>query len=70
MPSMAVRRTARLRREYLYRKSLEGKEKEVYERKERLRAALQGALSGQGLGGGSLGVTECVARTTSKVGRR
>ncbi len=39
---MAMRRNARLRREYLYKKSLEGKAKEEYERKERLRAALQG----------------------------
>lgn len=38
---MAMRRNARLRREYLYKKSLEGKERELYERKERLRAALQ-----------------------------
>jgi U3 small nucleolar ribonucleoprotein protein IMP4 len=39
---MAMRRNARLRREYLYKKSLEGKAKEDYERKEKLRAALQG----------------------------
>ena len=39
---MAVRRNARLRREYLYRKSLEGKEKELYERKERLKKVLEG----------------------------
>lgn len=44
---MAVRRTARLRREYLYRKSLEGKEKELYERKERLKAALAGEEEGR-----------------------
>ena len=37
---MAVRRNARLRREYLYKKSLEGKEKEAYEKKETLRNAL------------------------------
>ncbi len=36
-------RTARLRREYLYRKGLEGKAKEEYERKQQLREALQGA---------------------------
>jgi len=41
---MAARRTARLRQEYLYRKSLEGKEKEAYERKERLKAALAGKV--------------------------
>ncbi len=38
---MAIRRNARLRREYLYKKSLEGKAKEEYERKERLRVAMQ-----------------------------
>lgn len=38
---MAVRRNARLRREYLYRKSLEGKERQYYERKRRIREALQ-----------------------------
>ena len=36
-----VRRQTRLRKEYLYRKSLEGKEKAVYERKRQLRTALQ-----------------------------
>lgn len=41
--AMAIRRNARLRREYLYKKSLEGKEKEQFERKERLKQALQGA---------------------------
>lgn len=41
---MAVRRNARLRREYLYRKSLEGKEKELYERKERLKKAIEGEI--------------------------
>jgi U3 small nucleolar ribonucleoprotein protein IMP4 len=38
---MDFRRNARLRREYLYKKSLEGKEKEQFERKERLKKALQ-----------------------------
>ena len=38
---MAVRRNTRLRREYLYRKSLEGKEREYYERRRRIREALQ-----------------------------
>lgn len=37
---MAVRRNVRLRKEFLYRKSLEGKEREEYERKERIRRAL------------------------------
>jgi len=35
-----IRRYARQRREYLYRKSLEGKEKELYDRKQKLRRAL------------------------------
>ena len=35
-----LRRQARLRREYLYRKSLEGKEKEEYERKRQVKEAL------------------------------
>merc|ERR1712137_1467177 len=39
-PSEMIRRYARQRREYLYRKSLEGKEKELYERKQKLRRAL------------------------------
>ncbi|KAJ8610169.1 hypothetical protein CTAYLR_008746 [Chrysophaeum taylorii] len=34
------RRQVRLRREYLYRRSLEGKEREVYEKKRRIREAL------------------------------
>lgn len=37
-----IRRNARLRREYLYRKSLEGKEREEYERKRKIREALDG----------------------------
>eukprot|EP00898_Chlorokybus_atmophyticus_P003406 jgi/Chlat1/4066/Chrsp26S04120 len=36
-----IRRNARLRREYLYRKSLEGKERAVYDRKRKLREALE-----------------------------
>ena len=38
-----IRRNARLRREYLYRKSLEGKERAEYERKRKIREALDGA---------------------------
>lgn len=38
-----LRRNQRLRKEYLYRKSLEGKEKAEYERKRILRRALEGA---------------------------
>ena len=34
------RRNARLRREYLYKRSLEGKEKEEHERKAQMRSAL------------------------------
>lgn len=37
-----LRRNARLRREYLYRKSLEGKERTEYERKRAIREALAG----------------------------
>lgn len=36
-----LRRTTRLRREYLYRKSLEGRERENYERKRAVREALE-----------------------------
>lgn len=39
-----IRRNARLRREYLYRKSLEGKEREEYERKRKIRQALEGIV--------------------------
>jgi U3 small nucleolar ribonucleoprotein protein IMP4 len=35
------KRNTRLRREYLYRKSLEGREREVYEKRRRIREALQ-----------------------------
>jgi len=38
-----IRRQTRLRKEYLYRKSLEGKDKAAYERKRLIRTALQGA---------------------------
>ena len=37
-----LRRNVRLRKEYLYRKSLEGKEREEYERKRKIRKALEG----------------------------
>lgn len=36
-----LRRNARLRREFLFRKSLEGKEKELYEKKRKIRQALE-----------------------------
>ncbi|KYQ92944.1 brix domain-containing protein [Tieghemostelium lacteum] len=35
-----IRRNARLRQEYLYRKSLEGKEKDIYEKKRKIKKAL------------------------------
>jgi U3 small nucleolar ribonucleoprotein protein IMP4 len=38
---MSLRRHVRLRREYLYRKSLEGKESAIYERKAKIRNALR-----------------------------
>ena len=37
-----IRRNARLRREYLYRKGLETKEKAVYEKKRKIREAIAG----------------------------
>jgi U3 small nucleolar ribonucleoprotein protein IMP4 len=36
-----IRRTARLRREFIYRKSLEGKERELYEKKRKIRQCLE-----------------------------
>lgn len=38
-----LRRNVRLRKEYLYRKSLEGKERAAYERKRKIKQALEGA---------------------------
>lgn len=38
---MSLRRNQRLRREYLYRKSLEGKERAIYERKQQVKDALR-----------------------------
>ena len=38
---MSLRRNQRLRREYLYRKSLEGKERAIYERKQQVKEALR-----------------------------
>ena len=40
-----LRRNIRLRREYLYRKSLEGKERLLYEKKRKIREALEGIPS-------------------------
>lgn len=34
-----------MRKEYLYRKSLEGKERELYEKKRKIRQALEGGHS-------------------------
>jgi len=39
---MAMRRQIRLRKEYLYKKSLEGRQREEYEKKEAIRKALNG----------------------------
>jgi len=36
-----IRRNARLRKEYIYRKSLEGTEREVYEKKRKIKDALK-----------------------------
>ncbi len=41
-----LRRNARLRREYIYRKSLEGKEKELYEKKRAVKESLAGLAAG------------------------
>lgn len=41
--SPMLRRNARQRKEYLYRKSLEGRELELYEKKRKIRQALEGA---------------------------
>ena len=38
---MSIRQQARLRREYIYRKSLEGADREKYEKKKQIREALQ-----------------------------
>ncbi len=40
-----LRRNARLRKEFLYRKSLEGKEKVAYERKLLIKKALAGTIN-------------------------
>jgi U3 small nucleolar ribonucleoprotein protein IMP4 len=37
-----IRRNARLRKEYIYRKSLEGTERDVYEKKRKIKEALKG----------------------------
>ena len=42
-----IRRNARQRREYLYRKSLEGQERELYEKKRKIRDALAGNANEQ-----------------------
>lgn len=41
---MSVRRNVRLRREYLYRKGLEGKERALYEHKQQLKEAIRSAF--------------------------
>ena len=42
--ALQIRRYTRLRREYLYRKSLEGKDRERYEKKRILKKALAGTV--------------------------
>jgi U3 small nucleolar ribonucleoprotein protein IMP4 len=54
-----LRRNARLRREYLYRKGLEGKERAEYERKRLIREALAGEKILDG--GGRLGLWAAAA---------
>jgi len=54
-----IRRNARLRREYLYRKSLEGKEREEYERKRKVREALDGGARARPLLSLGLPAWEC-----------
>ena len=41
-----LRRNQRLRKEYLYRKGLEGKERAEYERKRQMKRALEGERGG------------------------
>lgn len=41
--TMSVRRNVRLRREYLYRKGLEGKERALYDHKQQLKEAIRSA---------------------------
>uniref|UniRef100_K3WK67 Brix domain-containing protein n=1 Tax=Globisporangium ultimum (strain ATCC 200006 / CBS 805.95 / DAOM BR144) TaxID=431595 RepID=K3WK67_GLOUD len=45
---MSVRRNVRLRREYLYRKGLEGKERALYEHKQQLKEAIRSAYLSSG----------------------
>ena len=42
LENMKIRKQNRLRREYLYKKSLEAQERQIYERKQRLKTALAG----------------------------
>ena len=42
---LQLRREARLRREYLYRKSIEDREKTILERKRKVKEALEGGRS-------------------------
>jgi hypothetical protein len=69
----AIRRNLRLRKEYLYMKSLEGKEKEMFERKQKIKAALAGgcccAGSRTGLKIGGAGVCHGPGRCLLSVRR-
>lgn len=47
-----LRRNVRLRKEYLYRKGLEGKEKAEYERKRAMKKALEGGATSRAHGAG------------------
>lgn len=42
---MSVRRNVRLRREYLYRKGLEGKERALYDHKQQLKEAIRSTFN-------------------------
>ena len=56
-----LRRNARLRREYLYNHSLEGKEKDLYDKKRKIRQALEGTHAGPPLLTALLGGTGLLA---------
>lgn len=42
---MSVRRNVRLRREYLYRKGLEGKERALYDHKQQLKESIRSTFT-------------------------
>jgi U3 small nucleolar ribonucleoprotein protein IMP4 len=61
-----LRRNARLRREYLYRKGLEGKERAEYERKRLIREALAGEWCGVVVVWRRLSFSSCAAAAASR----